>query len=116
MNLLSIGKLTDIGLTVTFFSDHCFVQDRTSKKQIGIGQREGLLYLLNSLHLPAAQSTTTLSYESSLQNLMSRSSLFHLWHSRLGHVSSSRLQFMIRKKMLNSSIKVNDIFDCVGCR
>ncbi|TXG71325.1 hypothetical protein EZV62_006260 [Acer yangbiense] len=105
VNLLSIGKLTDIGLTVTFSSDHCFVQDCTSKKQIGIGHREGGLYLLDSLHLPATQSTATLSYESPLQNLMSRSSLFHLWHSRLGHVSSSRLQFMIRKKMLNSSIK-----------
>ncbi|XP_068663021.1 uncharacterized protein [Aristolochia californica] len=54
VNLLSIGKLTDLGLTITFASDHCLIQDSKSGKQIGIGHREGGLYLLDDLNFPVS--------------------------------------------------------------
>ncbi|XP_068645160.1 uncharacterized protein [Aristolochia californica] len=54
VNLLSIGKLTDLGLTITFASDHCLIKDRKSGRQIGIGHREGGLYLLDDLKLPVS--------------------------------------------------------------
>lgn len=115
VNLLSIGKLTDLGLNVVFSNDHCFIQDRTSGRQIGIGYREGGLYLLDSLHLLGSHFVVALTTEHSLQNFALKSSLFHLWHSRLGHVSSSCFQYMICSQMLNSSIKVTDISNCVDC-
>ncbi|GMQ10172.1 hypothetical protein CsSME_00053276 [Camellia sinensis var. sinensis] len=58
--------------------------DRVSKKQIGTGRRVGDLYVVESLHLPLSTSSAALS---SFQ-LDSQSSLFYLWHSRLGHLSS----------------------------
>lgn len=78
INLLSIGKLTDLGLNVIFLRDHCLVEDHTSGRQFGTGHRDGGLYLLNSLSLPASPSATALSTESFLQHSISRSSLFHL--------------------------------------
>ena len=43
------------------------------------------------------------------------SSSFYLWHSRLGHVSSSRLRFLASTGALGN-LKTCDISDCSGCK
>ena len=43
------------------------------------------------------------------------SSSFYLWHSRLGHVSSSRLRFLASTGALGN-LKTCDISGCSGCK
>ena len=56
LNLVSVSQLTDHGLTVTFSSSACFVQDHLSGRRIGTGRRVGGLYHLEHLRLPASDS------------------------------------------------------------
>ena len=39
LSLISVSQLTDLGLTVTFSSSACVVQDHLSGQRIGIGHR-----------------------------------------------------------------------------
>jgi len=45
-NLILIAKITrDLNCSVTFFDDHCVLQDRISRTPIGVGeQRDGVYY------------------------------------------------------------------------
>ena len=43
------------------------------------------------------------------------SSDFYLWHSRLGHVSASRLRFLVSTGDLGN-LNSQDISDCSGCK
>jgi len=43
------------------------------------------------------------------------SSSFYLWHSYLGHVSSSRLRFLASIRALKI-LQTCDISDCSGCK
>lgn len=45
----------------------------------------------------------------------SSSSSFYLWHSRLGHVSASRLKYLASTGVLGK-LKISDISDCCGCK
>ena len=58
---------------------------------IGTGHRKRGLYVLDELKEPA---TTVASVDLSSFHLNPSFSSFYLWHSRLGHVSSSRLKFL----------------------
>jgi len=99
MNLASVGKICDFGYNVCFSLFECFVQDRTSQKVIGIGRRQGRLYVLN----PFKQSiVTTSSVDLSLFRLSSSSLTFYLWHCHLGHVSASRLKFLASTRVLGT--------------
>jgi hypothetical protein len=60
-----------------------------------------------------AAATTTVDL-SSFRLSLSFSS-FYLWHSRLGHVSSSRLRFLASIGALEN-LKTCDISDCSGCK
>ena len=60
-----------------------------------------------------AAATTTVDL-SSFRLSLSFSS-FYLWHSRLGHVSSSRLRFLASTGALGN-LKTCDISDCSGCK
>jgi len=60
----------------------------------------------------AAAATTTVDLSSFRLSLLSSS--FYLWHSRLGHVSSSRLRFLASTGVLGN-LKTCDIFYCSGC-
>jgi hypothetical protein len=78
-----------------FSGSFCCVQDLQSQKLIGTGRRENGLYILDELKVPvaAAAAAATTADLSSFRLSLSSSS-FYLWHSRLGHVSSSRLRFL----------------------
>ncbi|CAJ2636330.1 unnamed protein product [Trifolium pratense] len=61
----------------------------------------------------ASTSTSTIDLSSFRLNLSS--SKFYLWHSRLGHVSASRLKYLASTGALGK-LQVNDISDCCGCK
>ena len=78
-NLLSIGQLAEFGylIILDFFS--CVVQEPRTGQEFGIGRRIGRLFEIYSLRLPTiGVSASTLSSPS-----------LSLWHSWLGHASSS---------------------------
>ena len=83
---------------------------------IGTGRRENELYILDELKVSfpvAATATTTIDLSSFRLSLSSSS--FYLWHSRLGHISSSRLRFLASTRALEN-LKTCDIYDCSGCK
>jgi hypothetical protein len=99
-----------------FSGSFCCVQEMQSQKLIGTGRRENGLYILNELKVPvvaAAAATTTVDLSSFRLSISSSS--FYLWHSHLGHVSSSRLRILASTGALGN-LKTCDISDCSGCK
>ena len=93
VNLMSVGKTTeDLHCSITFFPSWCILQDLATRMMIGVGKRRNDLYYLVAL-------ASTPSSSSFSCNLIISS---NLWHRRLGHPSSSRLQFLS-----NNLIKFN---------
>ncbi|KAL5716108.1 hypothetical protein ACHQM5_017839 [Ranunculus cassubicifolius] len=109
INLVSVGQLCELGLTVIFSSSGCQVQDLETGQTIGIGRKVGRMFELIHLHTPskissrptAAASTTSISP-------------FSLWHSRLGHVSVDRLRSLVSSGQLGS-VKIDDV-TCLPCK
>jgi transposase InsO family protein len=69
---------------------------------------------LDELKVPITAAAATTADLSSFRLSLSYSS-FYLWHSRLGHVSSSRLRFLASTRALGN-LKTCDIFYCSGCK
>ncbi|KAG8371600.1 hypothetical protein BUALT_Bualt13G0104800 [Buddleja alternifolia] len=114
MNLASAGQICDSGCFVGLFPNSCYVQDLKSKTVIGTGRRKGKgLYVLDELHLPTHAAAMRVNLSSF--HLTPSSSKFYLWHSRLGHVSGSRLRFMCTTGILGD-LPSDDISDCSGCK
>ena len=90
LNLISIGQLCELSLTVLFSATGCIVQDPKTGQTLGIGRKHGRLYELISLRIPS-QSTPPTPIASSAKGSL------ELWHSRLGHVSLSRLRPLASK-------------------
>ena len=114
VDLLSVSRLTrNLNCSVTFFPYWCVLQDLVTRRTIGLGkQRDGLYYLValatrKTVHSPPSSSQI---HTSPACNLTTSST--HLWHNRLGHLSSSRLGF-IAKNLLHISIQNNN--DCHVC-
>ncbi|XP_026384817.1 uncharacterized protein LOC113280406 [Papaver somniferum] len=76
-------------------------RDPRTEKLVGIGRRVGRLYLLETLIVPK-QSKNELTVAAS-NSLPSTVSPFMSWHSKLGHVSFSRLTYMINKGLLGTT-------------
>ena len=79
---------------------------------IGTGRRQKGLYILDKLHVPVI---ATSSMDLSSFRLSSSSSSFYLWHSRLGHVSVSRLKYLASIGKLGD-LQTHDISYCSGCK
>jgi hypothetical protein len=117
LNLASVGQICDSGDYLVMFSgSFCCVQDLQSQKLIGTGCRENGLYILDELKVPVAivAAAATTADLSSFRLSLSSSS-FYLWHSRLGHVSSSHLRFLASIGALEN-LKTCDISDFSGCK
>ncbi|CAN1216395.1 Retrovirus-related Pol polyprotein from transposon RE1 [Linum perenne] len=119
-NLVSVGQLTANGCLVSFGSDGCVVQDRRTKKTIGMGSRNGRNFLLDRLVVSPSVSTSHLDDGTSLLSCSvngSSDNVWTLWHSRLGHPHSARLIDMFRKDKLPAQIQSKDfvIPECVDC-
>ncbi|KAJ9567342.1 LOW QUALITY PROTEIN: hypothetical protein OSB04_003308 [Centaurea solstitialis] len=112
LNLVSVSQLCKTGYWV-FFSDYlCCVQDPRTRKVIGIGHKLGDLYVVDELRVSGVAAS---GVDLSSFCLSHSSSVFYLWHVRLGHVSASRLQFLASTGALGQ-LKSCDISDCSGCK
>ena len=82
-----------------------------TRTTIGLGkQRDGLYYLValaSKKSRPDLRHSTSIASRSSCSHVISYTDL---WHRRLGHLSSSRLDFMA-KNLLNFPFKSNNACD-----
>ena len=94
-NLISTSKLTrDLNCLITFSDNSVTLQDRSTKRTIGIGREfQGLFHLS-----PPSSSTVCTSMNTPL-----------LIHSRLGHPNISKFQVMVPCFISLSSI------ECESC-
>ena len=68
------------------------------------------MFPVNNLHLPPVASISVAVVVAAVSSLPSLA----LWHSRLGHASSSRVQQLASRGLLGSVSK--DIFYCTSCQ
>jgi hypothetical protein len=87
-NLISASKLIKhLACCLIFIANYCFIQNLVTWKTIGVGEeRGGLFYLMQA---PKANATSSRVLIASLKNPSS-----DLWHFRLGHLSTSRLNLL----------------------
>ena len=85
------------------------MQDPRTGQELGTGPRVGRMFLVDNLRLPlvAPVSVAAATAISSIPSLA-------LWHARLGHASSSRVQQLASRGLLGSVSTEN--FDCVSCQ
>jgi hypothetical protein len=112
VNLMSISQVTrGLNCSVTFFPYWCILQDLATKTTIGLGKQRGRLYYLVALASPTPtpkfQSSAAIATKSFCSHVISST---ELWHRRLGHLSSSRLNFMANN-LLNFPFKLHDACD-----
>ena len=103
VNLMSVSRLTrDLNCSMTFFPHWCVLQDLATRRMIGLGkQRDGLYYLAALTTRKIGTTSHSSPNHQPTCNLTTSST--DLWHSRLGHISHSRLSF-IAKNFLKFSI------------
>ena len=82
------------------------MQDPRTGQELGTGPRVGRIFPVDNLRLPlvAPVSVAAVSSTPSLA----------LWHTQLGHASSSRIQQLASIGLLDSVSTEN--FDCVSCQ
>ena len=103
-NLISASKLMKTSnCFLIFFPIACYIQDIQSWKTIGLAKEKGGLYLFQDTEYSADSSSVihqanTITFEA-------------LWHFRLGHPSSSRVQVLKQDHPFIS----NDKVDCEIC-
>ena len=89
-NLLSVGKLTELGFSLTFSSTNVVVQDSQTGQIVGTARKVGRLFELIFLHLLSSRlSAFDVSGHST--------SSLALWHSRLVHASISRVKQQVSR-------------------
>ncbi|GJZ24032.1 hypothetical protein Tco_0561491 [Tanacetum coccineum] len=87
MNLASVSKICDSECDVKFYVSDCSIFDPKTQKVVGTSHRKGDLYVLD--HFRDIHDTTSSSMYLSSFWLNHSSSAFYLWHSRLGHVTTT---------------------------
>ena len=83
------------------------MQDPRTGQELGTGPRVGRMFPVDNLHLPPVAPVSVAAAVSFLPSLV-------LWHSRLGHASSSQVQQLASRGLLGSVSKDN--FDCTSCQ
>ena len=106
-NLCSVGQLAEPDYRLIFYYFGCIVQDSRMEQELETGHRVGRMFPMDNLHLPPITPVFVAAAVSSLPSLA-------LWHSCLGHASSSRVQQLASKGLLGSVSKNN--FDCTSCQ
>ena len=108
-NLFSMGQLAELGYCIIFDYSWCIMQDPRTGQELGTGPRVGRMFPVDNLHLPlvAPVSVVAAAVVSLIPSLA-------LWHARLGHASSSRVQQLVSRGLLGSVSTKN--FDCVSCQ
>ena len=108
-NLFSVGQLAELGYCIIFDYSGCIVQNPRTGQELGTGPKVGRMFPIDNLRLPlvAPVSVAATTAISSIPSLT-------LWHARLGHASSSRVQQLASRGLLGSVSIEN--FDCVSCQ
>ena len=108
-NLFSVGQLAELGYRIIFDYSRCIVQDPRTEQELRTGPRVGCMFPVDNLRLPlvAPVSVVAAAVVSLIPSLA-------LWHARLGHASSSRVQQLVSRGLLGSVSTKN--FDCVSCQ
>ena len=86
-NLFSVGQLTELGYRIIFDYSGCIVQDLRTGQEFGTSPRVRRMFPMDNLHLPlvAPVFVAAAAAVSLIPSLA-------LWHARLGHASSFRVQ------------------------
>ncbi|RVW24113.1 Retrovirus-related Pol polyprotein from transposon TNT 1-94 [Vitis vinifera] len=82
--------------------------DPRTEQELGTGPRVGRMFPMNNLHLPPVAPISVAAAAAAVSSLPSLA----LWHSRLGHAPSSRVQQLVSRGLLGSVSKDN--FDCTS--
>ena len=106
-NLLFVGQLTELGFSLTFSSTSVVMQNSQMGQIIGTARKVRRLFELIFLHLQSSRLSASVVSGQSTSSLA-------LWHSRLGHVSISKVKQLISKGLLGSVS--NKSFDCMPCQ
>ena len=109
-NLCSVGKLAELGYRLIFYYFGCITQDLKTRQELGTGPRVGRMFLVDNLHLPPVALVSVAVATAAVSSLPSLT----LWHSCLGHASSSRVQQLVSRGLLGSVFKDN--FDYTSCQ
>ena len=86
------------------------MQDLRTGQKLGTGSRVGRMFPVDNLHLPPVAPVSVAAAAAAISSLPSLA----LWHSRLGHAPSSRVQQFVSKGLLGSVSKDN--FNCTSCQ
>ena len=105
-NLFFVGQLAELGYRIIFYYSRCIVQDPRTGQELGTGPRVGRMFPVDNPRLPLVVPVSVAAV-SSIPSLA-------LWHARLGHVSSFRVQQLASRGLLGSVSTEN--FDCVSCQ
>ena len=84
------------------------MQDPRIGQELGTGPRVGRMFPVDNLHLPPVTPVSIATATAAGSSLPSLA----LWHSRLSHAPSSRVQQLASKGLLGSVFKDN--FDCTS--
>ena len=108
-NLFSVGQLAELGYRIIFDYFGCIVQDPRMGQEFGIGPRVEHMFPVDNLRLPLVAHVSVVAAITvpSIPSLA-------LWHARFVHTSSSRVQQLASRGLLNSVSTEN--FDCVLCQ
>ena len=79
-------------------------------QELGTGPRVGRMFPVDNLHLPPVAPVSVAAAAAAISSLPSLA----LWHSRLGHSPSSRVQQLAFKGLLSFVSKDN--FYCISCQ
>ncbi|WKA12737.1 hypothetical protein VitviT2T_030094 [Vitis vinifera] len=109
-NLCSMGQLAELGYRLIFYYFGCIVQDPRTGQELETGPRVGRMFPVNNLHLPPIAPVSVADAAATVSSLPSLA----LWHSRLGHAPSSRVQQLVSRGLLGSVSKDN--FDYTSCQ
>ena len=108
-NFCIVGQLVELCYRLIFYHSRCIVQDLRTGQEFGTGLRVGRMFSVDNLHLPPITPVSVATATAVVSSLPSLA----LWHSRLGHASSSWVQQLAFKGLLGSVSKDN--FDCTSC-
>ncbi|GJX06509.1 gag-pol polyprotein [Tanacetum coccineum] len=113
INLASVSKISDSGYDVKSSVFDCSIYDWKTHEVLGHVTCKGIFMFFD--HFRDIHDTASSSVDLSSFWLNHSSSPFYLWHSRLGHVSGSRLRFFASTGALEK-LDAHDISDCSGCK
>ena len=77
-------------------------------QELGIGSKVGRMFPVDNFHLPPVALISVTAITAAVFSIPSLT----LWHARLGHASSSRVQHLASRGLLSSVFIEN--FDCVS--